>query len=108
MVFRSNNFLKESDHIEHETFCNYTPVYGLIGAYTYAIWLRLGQAGENQILAFRLIGVLLFLQLIFGLIFGSNMAWISELTGFFCGFGLSVLLAPGGWTSFVDRMRQRS
>lgn len=86
----------------------FTPVYGLIGAYTYAIWLRLGQAGENQILAFRLIGVLLFLQLIFGLIFGSNMAWISELTGFFCGFGLSVLLAPGGWTSFVDRMRQRS
>ena len=30
MVFRSNNFLKESDHVKHETFRNYTSVYGLI------------------------------------------------------------------------------
>lgn len=86
----------------------FTPVYGLIGAYTYALWLRLGAAGENQILAFRLIGFLLMLQLIFGLIFGGNNQWIAELTGFFTGFLLSTLLAPGGWNSLVARMRQRS
>ncbi|MEJ8561484.1 rhomboid family intramembrane serine protease [Yoonia sp. GPGPB17] len=86
----------------------FTPVYGLIGAYTYALWLRLGEAGDNQIMAFRLIGFLLMLQLIFGLIFGGNNQWISELTGFLTGFLLAVILAPGGWSGLVARMRQRS
>jgi len=86
----------------------FTPVYGLIGAYTYALWLRLGDAGENQIVAFRLIGFLLLIQLIFGLIFGGNSQWIAELTGFASGFVLSVVLAPGGWSSLLHRMRQRS
>jgi membrane associated rhomboid family serine protease len=86
----------------------FTPVYGLIGAYTYVLWLKLGQAGENQIRAFRLIGFLLMIQLAFGLIFGGNSQWISELTGFVTGFLLSTLLAPGGWSSMVQRMRERS
>jgi membrane associated rhomboid family serine protease len=92
----------------------FTPVYGLIGAYTYALWLRLGDAGENQMMAFRLIGFLLLIQLIFGALSGVLYSvpppptWIAELTGFFAGFGLSVLLAPGGWATFLHRMRQRS
>ncbi len=86
----------------------FTPVYGLIGAYTYALWLRLGQSGENQLLAFRLIGFLLLLQLLFGLIFGGNSQWIAELSGFFAGFTLSIILAPGGWSALLARMRQRS
>ena len=92
----------------------FTPVYGLIGAYTYALWLRLGRAGESQILAFRLIGFLLLLQLAFGIVSGFLYAapppptWIAELSGFIAGFMLSVLLAPGGWSTFLGRMRQRS
>lgn len=86
----------------------FTPVYGLIGAYTYALWLRLGEAGQNQIMAFRLIGFLLMIQLIFGLIFGGNNQWISELTGFITGFLLSIVLAPGGWSSLLARLRQRA
>ncbi|WP_342076622.1 rhomboid family intramembrane serine protease [Yoonia sp. SS1-5] len=89
-------------------FGGFPPVYGLIGAYTYALWLRLGTAGQNQLLAFRLIGVLLLIQLIFGLLFGSSPIWIAELAGFFGGFAVSLILAPGGWTAFLDRMRQRS
>jgi len=95
-------------------FGGFTPVYGLIAAYTYALWLRLSEAGENQLLAFRLIGVLLLIQLIFGVVSGflyqvpPPPSWIAELAGFFGGFGISVVLAPGGWASFVARMRQRS
>lgn len=85
----------------------YTPVYGLIGAYTYALWLRLGEAGENQLRAFQLIGFLLGLQLLFGLIFGAGQSWIAELAAFFTGFAMSLLLAPGGWSAFLARMRDR-
>ena len=86
----------------------FPPVYGLIGAYTYALWLNLRAMGENQLKAFRLIAVLLGLQLIFGLIFNTGYGWVAELSAFVVGFGLSLLLAPGGWTAFLRRMRTRS
>ena len=83
-------------------------VYGLIGAYTYVIWLRLGETGQNQLQAFRLIGFLLGLQLVFGLIFGSSPVWIAELAGFAFGFGASTVVAPGGWTALLEKLRERS
>ena len=86
----------------------FTPVYGLIGAYTYVVWLRLGASGQNQMKAFRLIGFLLGIQLAFGLIFGSNQMWIAELAGFITGFLSSTILAPGGWSALLARMRNRS
>jgi len=86
----------------------YPAVYGLIGAYTYIIWLRLGQTGQNQLQAFRLIGFLLALQLVFGLIFGSSPIWIAELAGFVFGFGISTVAAPGGWAALLVKLRERS
>ncbi len=83
-------------------------IYGLIGAYTYIIWLRMGQTGENQLQAFRLIGFLLALQLVFGLIFGSSPVWIAELAGFVFGFGISTVAAPGGWAALLVKLRERS
>lgn len=83
-------------------------VYGLIGGFTYMLWLRLGQLGENQIRAFTLIGFLLLFQLIFGLLFGANSEWVSDIAGFAIGFALSSVLVPGGWSKLVDRLRQRN
>ncbi|MHA6326721.1 rhomboid family intramembrane serine protease [Roseivivax sp. CAU 1753] len=82
-------------------------IYGLIGAFTYLLWLRLGQMGEAQIRAFSLIGVLLGLQLVFGLLFGGGPYWIAEVTGFVAGFALSVVLVPGGFGRLVARLRER-
>jgi membrane associated rhomboid family serine protease len=92
----------------------FTPVYGLIGAYTYSLWLTLGEAGENRIMAFRLIGFLLVIQLIWGVVsFFFRAApppptFIAELTGFAVGFLLATVLAPGGWTALLARLRERS
>lgn len=86
----------------------FTPVYGLIGAYTYVVWTRLGAMGQNQMQAFRLIGVLLGIQLVFGLIFDSDQMWVAELAGFVTGFLSSIILAPGGWNAFIARMRNRN
>ncbi len=85
----------------------FTPVYGLIGAYTYLMWLTLGRMGENQLRAFSLIVVLLGIMLVYGMLFGSSPTWIAEIAGFVIGLVLAPILSPGGWRAFVVRLRQR-
>ena len=85
----------------------YPAVYGLIGTYTFLLWVRLGQLGEPQARAFGLIGVLLLIQLIFGLFFGTGQDWVAEISGFLMGFAIAPALAPGGFRRMLDRLRQR-
>jgi rhomboid protease GluP len=85
----------------------YPPVYGLIGAFTFILWTRLSRRGGNQLQAFRLIGVLMALQLVFGLLFGSQPSWVADIAGFVTGFGLSMIVAPGGWQAVLTRLRTR-
>lgn len=85
----------------------YPAVYGLIGAYTFLLWTSYGATGDNQWRAFTLIGVLLTLQLVFGAIFGSTSDWVAEVAGFLVGFALAPVLAPGGITRLLRRLRQR-
>lgn len=82
-------------------------VYGLIGGFMYLMWLKLGQMGSRQYRAFTLIGLLMALQLVFGLLFGANSTWIADVAGFASGFVLSFFLAPGGWARIRDRIRHR-
>ena len=63
--------------------------------------------GGPQYRAFTLISVLLGIQLIFGLLFGSGPDWIAEVAGFGAGFLISFVAAPGGWARVVARLRQR-
>lgn len=82
-------------------------VYGLIGGFTYLMWLRLGEMGAQQLRAFSLIGVLLTLQLIFGLLFGAGTTWIADVAGFVFGFGLSFVLVPGGFGKLRNKIRHQ-
>lgn len=82
-------------------------VYGLIGGFTYLLWTRLKEVGAQQMRAFSLIGVLLFLQLVFGLFFGTDTSWIADLAGFCFGFLLSFVLVPGGWQRLRAKLRHR-
>ncbi|MEQ9694285.1 rhomboid family intramembrane serine protease [Shimia sp. SDUM112013] len=83
----------------------YPGVYGLIGAFTFLLWTRLGQMGENQARAFSLIGFLVGLQLLFGLIFGGNGDWVADVAGFATGFLMSFFLVPGGWQKIRSKIR---
>ena len=82
-------------------------IYGLIGGFTYLMWLRLGQMGAQQFRAFSLIGVLLLVQLVFGVLFGSDGSWVAELAGFGWGFLVSFLLRPGGFARLRETLRHR-
>ena len=81
--------------------------YGLIGAFTWLLWMRLAGSGENQYRAFTMIGFLLGAQLLFGLIFGGGHGWIAEVVGFATGFALSFVVSPGGFARVQARLRRR-
>ncbi|MBL4916007.1 rhomboid family intramembrane serine protease [Szabonella alba] len=85
----------------------YPAVYGLIGAFTWLLWMRLAGTGSSQYRAFSLIGMLMACQLLFGLIFGGGLHWVAELAGFGAGFLLSFVVSPGGWARMRARLRER-
>lgn len=81
-------------------------VYGLIGAFTYLLWLKLGELGAQQVRAFTLIGFLMGIQLIFGLLFGVQNDWIADVAGFATGFLLSFVVSPGGFARLREKMHR--
>lgn len=85
----------------------YPAVYGLVGAFTFLLWTRLAQQGANRARAFTLIGMLLLFQLVFGVVYGAGTAWVAEIAGFACGFGLSFLLVDGGMARALRHIRDR-
>lgn len=85
----------------------YPGVYGLIGAFSFLQWVKLGVGGENQFRAFGLIGALLAIQLLFAVLQGFYGDVVADLTGFVTGFLLSFLVSPGGWHRMLVRLRRR-
>ena len=84
------------------------PAYGLIGAFTFLLMQRARATGQSPAVAFRLIGVLLLLNLAFGAVGGGfDSQIVSRLAGFAAGFALSFVLAPGGWTQTRALLRRR-
>lgn len=81
-------------------------VFGLIGGYSYVMWRHLGQQGAQQMRAFSLIGVLMGLQLVFGIFLTVGMLWVADLAGFICGFALSFVVGPGEWARLRNRIRR--
>ncbi|MDF1856129.1 rhomboid family intramembrane serine protease [Pseudooceanicola sp.] len=81
-------------------------VYGLIGLFTWLLWARLKATGDNQFRAFGLIGVLMALQLVFGVLFGVDQTWIADVTGAITGFVAAPLLVPGGFAALLHRLRR--
>lgn len=85
----------------------YPGVYGLIGAFTFIMWTEARLRGGNRYRAFGLIGMLLAIQLLFGVIEGEFGNVVGDLTGFAAGFAASFVLRPGGWSRLRDRLRAR-
>ena len=80
----------------------YPAAYGLIGALTFALWVRAKIEGTNPARAFSLIAFLMGIQLFFKLVFGGGNDWVADLAGFVTGFALSFVLAPDGGARMVQ------
>lgn len=93
--------------IEAPLIGGWPPVYGLIGAFTYVLWMRISIHGGNQMRAFSMIGMLLAIQLLFGVLFGGGPEWVADVAGFAFGFLVSFLVSPGGISRLAAMMRQR-
>ncbi|WP_299044325.1 rhomboid family intramembrane serine protease [uncultured Tateyamaria sp.] len=85
----------------------YPSVYGLIGVFTFLYWQKQAATGGPQAQAFTLIGVLMGLQLLFGMFFQVGYAWVAELSGFCAGFALTAFVMPGGWVRVLAALRRR-
>lgn len=86
--------------------------YGLIGAYTFLLWVRL--AGNGGLRAFGLIGFFMAFQVgiaaigvaIYGLEQGTNWEFVADLAGFVAGFALAFVVSPGGWARVLAKIRR--
>lgn len=85
----------------------YPGVYGLIGGYSYVMWRSLGAKGMSQAPAFSLIAMLMGLQLLFSMFTDVGTTWLADLVGFFVGFALCFVVAPGEWRRLRARLRGR-
>ena len=85
----------------------YPGAYGLIGAFTWVLWMRLGPGNPVRMRAFSLIGMLAGIQIVFGALFGIGPDWIAEFSGFGAGFVISFFVAPGGWSHLLRKLRKR-
>ncbi|MEO8244976.1 MAG: rhomboid family intramembrane serine protease [bacterium] len=91
----------------------YPPDYGLIGAYTFLLWVKLVGGQGNRLQAFRLIGFLLGFQVIFaiggiayyGVERGTTWEWVADLAGFVSGFVVAFVVSPGGWARVLAKLR---
>lgn len=92
---------------EYPLVGGYPGVYGLIGAFTFLMWMRAEAQGSGQMRAFGLIAALLGIQLLFGLINGEFGSVVADFSGFTTGLVLSFIVSPGGWGRLLARMRKR-
>ncbi len=88
-------------------FGGYAPVYGLIGAFTFVLWVGAKTTGRNPARAFSMIGGLLAVQLVFGLAYGGGTDWVADIAGFAVGFVVSFAVNPAGWAKLVAALRGR-
>ncbi len=84
----------------------FTGAYGIIGAYTFILWVGLGALGANRAKAFQLIAMLLGIQLVFEVIFGGQKDWVADMIGFAAGFAVSFVVSPGGMSRVIAKMRR--
>ena len=87
-------------------FGGFPAAYGLIGAFTFVLFSRTKGLLSQQLMAFRLLGVLLLINIGFSLLQDGPPLWVAELSGAATGFISAAIIHPGGIRFMINRFRR--
>ncbi len=74
---------------------DFPAVYGLLGLYTWSLWINAEPGTSERWQAFRLVGLLTTLQLLALAIYGRGSNLLGELSCFVLGFVVAFVVGPG-------------
>ena len=87
-------------------FGGFPAAYGLIGAFTFVLFSRSEGLLSQQLMAFRLLGILMLINIGFSLLQDGPPIWVAELCGAVTGFISAAIIHPGGVRVIVNKFRQ--
>lgn len=77
-------------------FGAFPAAYGLIGAFTFVLFSRSEGLLSQQFRAFKLLGILILINISFSLFQDGPPLWVAELCGAITGFISAAIIHPGG------------
>ena len=96
-LFTSSNF---------PLFGGFPAAYGLIGAFTFVLFSRTEGKLNQQLMAFRLLGILMLINIGFSLLQNGPPVWVAELSGALTGFVSATIIHPGGIRFLLNKFRR--
>ena len=84
-------------------FGGFPAAYGLIGAFTFVLFSRTGGQLSQQLMAFRLLGILILINFGFSLLQNGPPLWVAELSGAVTGFISAAIIHPGGIRFIINK-----
>ena len=87
-------------------FGGFPAAYGLIGAFTFVLFSRIEGLLSQQLIAFRLLGVLMLINISFSLLQDGPPLWVAELCGAVTGFISAAIIHPGGVPFIINKFRR--
>ena len=87
-------------------FGGFPPAYGLIGAFTFVLFSRAQGILTQQLMAFRLLGILMVINIAFAMMQSGPPLWVAELFGAISGFISAMIIHPGGVKIIINKIRR--
>ena len=87
-------------------FGGFPAAYGLIGAFSFVLFSRSEGLLSQQLMAFRLLGILMVINISFSLLQEGPPIWIAEFCGAVTGFISAAIIHPGGIRVIVSKFRR--
>jgi len=84
-------------------FGGFPAAYGLIGAFTFVLFSRTDGLLSQQLMAFRLLGILMLINIGFSLLQNGPPLWVAELSGAVTGFVSAAIIHPGGVRFIINK-----
>ena len=87
-------------------FGGYPPAYGLIGGFSFVLFSRAEGLLSHQLRAFRMLGILMAINISFSFFSSGPPLWVAELCAAAVGFISAALIQTGGLASLVAKFRR--